>query len=61
MSLSQIKVEILTGDYKGYVGIVTKITKSGVYWVKVKSNWGNHHHPKTCKTFKIPVSELKFI
>lgn len=45
------KVEILEGPGEGYIGSVTKESSFGL-WVRVRSRWGHHHHPKTNKTFR---------
>lgn len=42
-------------------GTVTRVTRMGVVWVKVKSRWGHHHHPATCKTFKCAVAEVALL
>lgn len=43
----------------GMVGAITRITKKGVAWVKIKSRWGNHHHPVTAKTYKFELEALE--
>lgn len=44
----------------GYCGTITRITSKGT-WVRVRSRWGNHHHPKTNRTFRVPMSDLEKI
>lgn len=43
----------------GMVGTITRITKKGVAWVKIKSRWGNHHRPVTAKTYKFELEALE--
>lgn len=42
----------------GHDGTITKITKAGEVWVKVRSRWGNLHHPVTAKTFRYPRERI---
>jgi hypothetical protein len=42
----------------GMHGKLTRITKNGIGWVKIKSRWGNHHHPITAKTFRYPMDRI---
>jgi len=42
----------------GLFGTITRITKDRIVWVRVKSRWGNHHHPATCKTFRYPEDRI---
>lgn len=49
------RVRILTTDISG---VLTRVTKRKVGWVRVRSRWGNHHHPVTPKTFRRPMEDI---
>lgn len=42
----------------GYVGIITRIRKDGIAWVKVQARWGGFSKKITSKTFKYSLNEL---
>ena len=42
----------------GMYGTLTRKTKSGEGWVRVRSRWGNHHHPVTAKTFRYSMDRI---
>ena len=55
----KVKTPLKGYGVNGMVGIITRITKDGIAWVKIKSRWGNHHHPARYKTYKFELSALE--
>ena len=36
-------------------GILTRITKAGICWIKVSTRGGNHHHAVKDRTLRFPI------